>query len=79
MSNYCKKCHYDVKDKLGEKACPFNALYWSFLIRHKGKFSSNPRMAQMYRNWDRQDESVRTATLSKAQTILSQISKSGTI
>jgi len=79
MSNYCKKCHYDVKDKLGEKACPFNALYWSFLIRHKGKFSSNPRMAQMYRNWDRQDENVKTATLSKAQTILSQISKSGTI
>ena len=79
MSNYCKKCHYDVKDKLGEKACPFNALYWSFLIRHKGKFSSNPRMAQMYRNWDRQDENVKNATLSKAQTILSQISKSGTI
>ena len=63
MSNYCKTCHYDVKDKLGDRACPFNALYWDFLIRHKEKFFSNPRMGQMYRNWERQDTNLKSATL----------------
>ena len=75
MSNYCKSCHYDVKDKLGDRACPFNALYWDFLIRHKEKFSSNPRMGQMYRNWERQDANLKSATLAKAKKILSDISK----
>ena len=79
MSNYCKSCHYDVKDKLGERACPFNALYWDFLIRHNEKFSSNPRMAQMYRNWERQDENMKTATLAKAQKTLAEISQNGAI
>lgn len=79
MSNYCKNCHYDVKDKLGDRACPFNALYWDFLIRHKEKFSSNPRMAQMYRNWERQDENMKTSTLAKAKKTLAEISQNGVI
>ena len=79
MSNYCKSCHYDVKDKLGDVACPFNALYWDFLIRHKDKFSSNPRMAQMYRNWERQDENMKTSTLAKAKKTLAEISQNGAI
>lgn len=79
MSNYCKNCHYDVKDKLGERACPFNALYWDFLIRHKEKFYSNPRMAQMYRNWERQDENMKTSTLAKAKKTLAEISQNGVI
>ena len=79
MSNYCKSCHYDVKDKLGDVACPFNALYWDFLIRHKEKFSSNPRMAQMYRNWERQDENMKTSTLAKAKKTLAEISQNGAI
>ena len=79
MSNYCKSCHYDVKDKLGDQACPFNALYWDFLIRHKEKFSSNPRMAQMYRNWERQDENMKTSTLAKAKKTLAEISQNGAI
>ena len=79
MSNYCKSCHYDVKDKLGDRACPFNALYWDFLIRHKEKFSSNPRMAQMYRNWERQDEKMKTSTLAKAKKTLAAISQNGAI
>ncbi|MDP9096936.1 MAG: cryptochrome/photolyase family protein, partial [Pseudomonadota bacterium] len=45
MSDYCRKCHYDVKDAVGEKACPFNALYWDFMARHRERFSRNNRMA----------------------------------
>ena len=54
MSDYCGTCRYKVKDKSGAQACPFNRLYWPFLIRHSDKLSRNPRMAPMYRtlaNW----------------------------
>ena len=49
MSNYCKSCKYNVKEKTGERACPFNYLYWNFLIIHENKFKNNPRVAMMYR------------------------------
>ena len=53
MSDYCKGCAYDVKTKAGVKACPFNYLYWDFIVRHRERIASNPRMAQMVRNYDR--------------------------
>ncbi len=56
MSDYCKSCQYKVKDKLGEQACPFNYLYWQFLIQHRAKFQNNPRMAMIYRTLDKKDE-----------------------
>ena len=49
MSDYCKGCAYDPKIKLGPKACPFNYLYWNFLIQNAATLSSNPRMALPYR------------------------------
>ncbi len=49
MSNYCKGCHYDKKARTGERACPFNALYWDFYQRHASKFSRNPRIGMAYR------------------------------
>lgn len=47
MSNNCTKCHYNVKEKFGEKACPFNALYWNFLDEKKEYFKGNQRMGMM--------------------------------
>lgn len=47
MSNYCKGCHYNVKEKLGETACPFNSLYWNFLDDKKEHFKNNQRMGMM--------------------------------
>lgn len=44
MSDYCKSCNYNVALKSGEKACPFNYLYWHYLIKNEGKLSTNPRM-----------------------------------
>src|ERR1700712_2639250 len=31
MSDYCGGCAYDVRESVGETACPFNALYWDFI------------------------------------------------
>ncbi|WP_340202905.1 cryptochrome/photolyase family protein [Ascidiimonas sp. W6] len=48
MSNYCSSCHYNVKDKTGDKACPFNSLYWHFLDDKRKQLENNPRMGMMY-------------------------------
>jgi deoxyribodipyrimidine photolyase-related protein len=63
MSDYCGSCHYDVKQRTGPKACPFNALYWDFIARHKPRFSKNPRMANICRVYDKFDpaEQIRIA------------------
>jgi deoxyribodipyrimidine photolyase-related protein len=37
----------------GEKACPFNALYWDFLVRHEDTFRGNQRMPYIYSTWDK--------------------------
>lgn len=47
MSNYCGGCVYNVKEKFGEKACPFNSLYWNFLDEKQSFFQNNNRMAMM--------------------------------
>lgn len=73
MSDYCKGCSYDVKAKTGETACPFNVLYWQFLIRHREAFEKNPRMAQMYRTWDRMQEGRQTQVLQDAETFLARM------
>ena len=73
MSNYCKSCHYAVKDKTGETACPFNVLYWDFLIRHEDQFSNNPRMGNMYRTWNRMDETHRATVLQDAAIFLEKL------
>lgn len=53
MSNHCRHCRYDVKQKSGDDACPFNRLYWDFIARHHDRLAGNPRMAQMRRTWER--------------------------
>lgn len=39
---------------LGEKVCPFNALYWDFLARHEDKLQANQRLTFMYAHWHKQ-------------------------
>jgi len=55
MSDYCRGCRYDVKQKTGGEACPFNALYWDFLVRNEEKLRGNQRLSRIYANWDRMD------------------------
>jgi deoxyribodipyrimidine photolyase-related protein len=73
MSDYCRTCSYDVSKRVGEDACPFNALYWHFLDRHRGKLGRNRRLAMPYRTWDRQPEDARAATLAQATAFLDGI------
>ena len=38
MSNYCKNCQYNPKEKTTDSACPFNYLYWNFVDENKEVF-----------------------------------------
>ena len=73
MSDHCKSCAYDVKTKTGDGACPFNPLYWDFLDRNRDKLAGNPRMAQMYRTWDRMGDEKKADYLTSAKAILDDL------
>ena len=57
MSNYCSGCRFDPKKRTGDDACPFNALYWDFLVRNRNRLKANPRLSRVYDTWDRMDGS----------------------
>jgi deoxyribodipyrimidine photolyase-related protein len=73
MSDHCGGCRYDVKARGGEGCCPFNPLYWDFLDRHSDLLAGNPRMAQMYRTWDRMSPEKRAESLQSAARILAML------
>ncbi len=49
MSTYCMRCRYRPDKRLGDDACPFNALYWDFIARHADRLAANPRTAMPVR------------------------------
>jgi deoxyribodipyrimidine photolyase-related protein len=79
MSDYCRGCAYDVDKKTGQGACPFNLLYWHFLDSHRERFEANPRMAQMYRTWDRMDEGRRRTVIDEAGAFLARLDAGDTV
>jgi deoxyribodipyrimidine photolyase-related protein len=52
MSNYCAGCRYDVDQRTGDDACPFNTYYWDFLIRHRARLRGNMRMKLVMKSAD---------------------------
>jgi len=52
MSDYCKECRFDRKQRVGDDACPFTTLYWDFLDRHRDRLLHNPRVARQVRAAD---------------------------
>ncbi len=75
MSDYCEGCFYDYRKKYGDKACPFNSLYWAFYHRHRKRLGKNPRVAMMYRVWDLKSETERYAILEQADLYLQNVEK----
>jgi deoxyribodipyrimidine photolyase-related protein len=73
MSDHCEGCTFDPKQKTGPRACPFNFLYWNFLIENVERLAHNPRMAMPYRNLLRMDESRRTALVEQARAFLDEV------
>jgi deoxyribodipyrimidine photolyase-related protein len=73
MSDYCKGCGYSVAEKAGDRACPFNLLYWHFVVRHRDRLAANPRMAAVFRSWDRMDPARRGRVLAGAEAVLARL------
>jgi deoxyribodipyrimidine photolyase-related protein len=66
MSNYCKGCHYNKQLKYGQKACPFNSLYWHFYERNRPLLEHNNRIGMMYVLLDKMLSSEKQKILEQA-------------
>lgn len=66
MSNHCRNCRYDPKQRTGPQACPFTTLYWDFLARHEDELAASPRTALMVRNLQRLGEEQKRAVAETA-------------
>jgi len=73
MSDFCSACAYDVTQKSGPEACPFNYLYWAFLIRQKTRLARNPRLAMPYRTLARWPPERQAAILAEADAFLDSL------
>ncbi len=73
MSHYCGSCYYNKSKKTGDKACPFNSLYWNFYDKHEGKLSKNPRIGMMYNVWRRMKPEQKAELLEQAAIYLKTI------
>lgn len=75
MSHYCGSCFYKKTLKTGEKACPFNSLYWNFYDRNEDKLGKNPRIGMMYNVWRKMKPEDKTALLEQADYYLKNINE----
>jgi len=73
MSNYCGSCYYKKSIKTGDKACPFNSLYWNFYDKNESKLAKNPRIGMMYNVWRKMKPEDKTALLEQADFYLKNI------
>ena len=73
MSDYCGACRYDVTQRTGPDACPFNALYWDFLARNEKKLGRNRRLAMPYRTWAKMDADTKRDIRASAGAFLDRL------
>lgn len=73
MGNHCKHCSFRVEETLGERACPFNSLYWDFMAQHRFRLEENPRLAVLYKGWDRRNPKEQEAIRQQAQHLRQRI------
>ncbi|MBD2189164.1 cryptochrome/photolyase family protein [Pseudanabaena mucicola] len=73
MSNCCSQCQYDVKEKVGDKACPFNYLYWHFVDQHRESFAENGRVSLMVNSYNKKTEVEKQAIRDSATKFISQL------
>lgn len=73
MSHYCGSCFYKKAVKTGDKACPFNSLYWNFYDKNEDKLGKNPRIGMMYNVWRKMKPEDKVALLEQADYYLKNI------
>jgi deoxyribodipyrimidine photolyase-related protein len=73
MSNYCRSCRYNVRERTGDDACPFNYLYWDFIMRNEHKLRANPRMGVIYRSLDKMEAGQKTSLRASAREFFKRV------
>lgn len=73
MSDYCSGCAYNVSESTTDNACPFNALYWHFLMRHRDLLQRNQRLAMVYKNLARMSEDKQQALWQRGEALLAML------
>lgn len=73
QGHYCGTCFYKKTEKIGDKACPFNSLYWHFYHRNDAKLRKNPRIGMMYITWDKMAQQTKNEILAQAEKHLANI------
>ena len=53
MTDYCGRCCYNPKKRVGDDACPFTAGYWAFVHRHRERLAANNRTARQVSSMNR--------------------------
>lgn len=75
MSHYCGSCYYKKAVKTGDKACPFNSLYWNFYDSNEDKLSKNPRIGMMYNVWRKMKAETKAELIQQADYYLKNINE----
>jgi deoxyribodipyrimidine photolyase-related protein len=73
MSDSCKSCSYAVTKKNGQKACPFNYLYWNFLIENRERLKGNHRLSMIYKTLERMTDEKTDAIAADSQRFFKRI------
>ncbi len=73
MSHYCDTCYYNKNKKTGDKACPFNSLYWNFYAQHENLLAKNPRIGMVYPVWRKMQPQAKADLLTQAKYYLANV------
>lgn len=73
MSDFCGDCSYRPDRRIGSEACPFNALYWNFLIAHEATLRANPRLGPAVLGLKRVDDAERDRIQAQASEFLASL------
>jgi deoxyribodipyrimidine photolyase-related protein len=75
MSDYCGGCRYDRGRRTGPDACPFNTLYWNFLLTHERRLRANPRLGPAVLGRRRLGAAERRAVRTSAEGLLARLDR----
>lgn len=74
MGDFCTNCSLDRKKRHGENACPFNYLYWNFMLQHEDALRANPRTGRAVLGLRHLDDAEREAVRAQAAAFLDSLS-----
>jgi deoxyribodipyrimidine photolyase-related protein len=73
MSDHCRGCRYKHRERTGADACPFNVLYWGFLLEHESTLRASPRLGRNVLGLRYLDEDERSAVRLQAKAFLDEL------